>query len=83
MRIPRDITGQDLIKILKKCDYIVTKQTGSHIRLTSTFNGEHHITVPNHDPLRIGTLDSIIKDLSDHLKIDKSKLLNELFSDEI
>jgi hypothetical protein len=28
---------------------------GSHLRLTTDQNGQHHITIPNHDPLKIGT----------------------------
>jgi len=61
MRIPRDISGQDLIKYLKPYGYIVTRQTGSDIRLTTEQNGQHHITIPNHDPLKIGTLSGIIR----------------------
>jgi predicted RNA binding protein YcfA (HicA-like mRNA interferase family) len=54
MRIPRDLSGGELIKKLGRLGYRVTRQTGSHIRLTSRDHGEHHITVPNHDPLRMG-----------------------------
>ncbi|MEA4963328.1 type II toxin-antitoxin system HicA family toxin [Lutispora sp.] len=57
----------------------VTKQTGSHIRLTSMLNGEHHITIPNHDPVKVGALNSIINDIENHKKIDKMTLINELF----
>lgn len=46
MRIPRDISGQDLVKYLKPFGYIITRQTGSHIRLTTEQNGQHHITFP-------------------------------------
>jgi predicted RNA binding protein YcfA (HicA-like mRNA interferase family) len=59
VRIPRDISGADLVKALERLGYRPTRQTGSHLRLTTTLNGEHHITVPNHDPLRIGTLAAI------------------------
>lgn len=61
MRLPRDISGQDLIRALKKLGYLQTRQTGSHIRLTrSTEKEEHHLTVPEHKPLKIGTLHSIL-----------------------
>ena len=56
MKMPRDLSGQELVKYLKPYGYIITRQTGSHIRLTTQLQGEHHITVPNHDPL--GTDDS-------------------------
>ncbi len=52
MKIPRDISSDDLIKNLKKIGYEVTRQKGSHIRLTSSKdNLNHHITVPNHNPI--------------------------------
>lgn len=60
MRIPRDLSGEELVKRLARLGYGVTRQTGSHIRLTSRARGEHHITVPSHDPLRIGTLAAIL-----------------------
>jgi predicted RNA binding protein YcfA (HicA-like mRNA interferase family) len=79
MRIPRDISGQDLIKYLKHFGYIVTRQTESHIRLTTEQNGQHHITIPNHDPLKVGTLSAIITDIADHFNKTKDRLLHELF----
>ena len=69
MKMPRDITGQDFIKILKIYGYSITNQTGSHIKLTSELNGEHHITIPNHTPIKIGTLNAILNDLSHYLNI--------------
>jgi predicted RNA binding protein YcfA (HicA-like mRNA interferase family) len=41
MKLPRDITGNDLAKALRKLGYQVTRQTGSHIRLSTSENGEH------------------------------------------
>ena len=79
MRIPRDITGHDLIKYLKPYGFVVTRQTGSHIRLTTDRNGQHHITVPNHDPLKIGTLSAILTDVAAHLNMSKDGLMQELF----
>lgn len=80
MKIPRDLTGSELIKKLKKFDYLVTRQSGSHIRITTTLNGEHHLTIPNHNPLKIGTLSSILNDVASHLKIPKDELLVKLFN---
>jgi predicted RNA binding protein YcfA (HicA-like mRNA interferase family) len=79
MKIPRDISGEDFIIKLQKFGYQITRQTGSHIRLTTSISGIHHVTIPNHSSLRIGTLSSILNDISDHLKIEKSDLIKELF----
>lgn len=79
MKIPRDISGNDLIKLLKKYGYIPTRQSGSHIRITTQQNGEHHITIPNHSPIKIGTLSAIISDVAEHLGKTKEVLMQELF----
>jgi predicted RNA binding protein YcfA (HicA-like mRNA interferase family) len=79
MKLPREISGVELAKLLKKYGYQITRQTGSHIRLTTTAKGEHHITIPAHKYLKIGTLSSILSDIAVHLKIDKSDLITELF----
>ena len=78
-KIPRDITGYELIKIIGKFGYQITRQTGSHIRLTTKENGIHHITVPNHNPLKIGTLSNILSDIADHFQLSKKELLEKLF----
>lgn len=59
MRIPRDLSGQELTGLLKRYGYQITRQTGSHLRLTTTMKGEHHITIPKHKPLKVGTLSSL------------------------
>ncbi len=79
-KIPRDISGEELTKLLKKYGYEVNRKTGSHIRLVSKFKDEeHNITVPDHHPIKIGTLNNILSDLVDHLKIDKKEIINKLF----
>lgn len=78
MRIPRDLSGGELIKKLGRLGYRVTRQTGSHIRLTSRDHGEHHITVPNHDPLRMGTLAAILDGVAAHHGLTRDELLRRL-----
>ncbi len=58
----------------------MTRQTGSHIRLTALLNGrEHHVTVPAHRALRVGTLSAIVSEVARFLEIDREKLAEELF----
>lgn len=45
MKLPRDVSGRELAKAAGILGYQITRQTGSHIRLTTTRNGEHHITI--------------------------------------
>ncbi|MHB8252976.1 MAG: type II toxin-antitoxin system HicA family toxin [Acidiferrobacter sp.] len=79
MRVPRDLSGADLVKRLHRMGYTVTRQTGSHMRLTSTIHGEHHITIPNHDPLRLGTLAAILASVAEHHELARDELIMRLF----
>ena len=79
MKLPRDIDSQQLIKSLNQFGYEPTRQSGSHIRLTTQQNGQHHITIPNHDPLKIGTLNAILTEVAQHLGVSKQELIGRLF----
>jgi predicted RNA binding protein YcfA (HicA-like mRNA interferase family) len=79
MKIPRDISGHELAKALRRLGYDVTHQTGSHMRLTTQRDGEHHVTVPAHDPIRIGTLSAILRDIEEHHHLSRQDLLDALF----
>ena len=80
MKLPRDIGGEQFILLLERYGYKETRRTGSHVRLTSTFKGpEHHVTIPTHGPIKVGTLNSIINDLVSYLEMDKQDLIKELF----
>ena len=80
-KIPRDISGSKLAQLLDKYGYEIKRETGSHIRLVSEIRGkdEHKITIPDHTPIKIGTLNNILNDLANYLKIDKKDLIDELF----
>lgn len=78
MRLPRDLSGADLVKRLERLGYVATRQTGSHLRLSTQSNGEHHVTIPNHDPLRIGTLAAILASVAAHLSVSREELLRRL-----
>lgn len=78
MRLPRDVSGADLVKALRVLGYEITRQAGSHIRLTTGENGTHHVTIPNHNPLRIGTLAAILDDIAEHFNINRQELLSKI-----
>ena len=79
-KLPRDLSGKDLATLLNRFGYSITRQTGSHLRLTNIHMGfEHHITIPAHDPLKVGTLNGILKDISKYLNIERDSLIKDLF----
>jgi predicted RNA binding protein YcfA (HicA-like mRNA interferase family) len=78
-KTPRDVSGKDLIKVLSKYGYEVIRQSGSHIRMSvTTKGGVGNVTIPNHDSIRLGTLMSIISEVSDHLNIPKEDIIKKL-----
>ena len=79
MKVPRDLSGAELARALARVGYAITRQTGSHIRLTTLSPSQHHVTVPAHDPLKVGTLSAILGDVAAHLRITREALLNRLF----
>ncbi len=78
-RLPRDLSGVELARALGALGYQITRQTVSHIRLTTPQNGEHHVTIPAHTPLRVGTLAAILADVGEHFGIERGELLDKLF----
>jgi predicted RNA binding protein YcfA (HicA-like mRNA interferase family) len=79
VRLPRDLSGRDLARALRRYGYEVTRETGSHMRLTTQQGGEHHVTIPDHSSVRVGTLSGILGDVAAHLGIDRAALAAALF----
>jgi predicted RNA binding protein YcfA (HicA-like mRNA interferase family) len=78
MKLPRDLDADQLAQALTQFGYRTIRQTGSHLRLTTSENGEHHITIPNHSPLKVGTLSAILRDVADHLELTREELFKQL-----
>ena len=81
MRMPRNLSGMELAALLRRhYGYNLIRQRGSHMRLASTFMGyEHHVSVPRHNPLKVGTLDDIIGNVAECLEIGQDELTQKLF----
>ena len=81
MRLPRDVSGSDLADALRTFGYSVTRQAGSHLRLTTSERGQHHVTIPKHDTLRIGTLAGILNDVAEHFGLSRDEVARRLFNE--
>ena len=79
MKLPRDLGGAERAKALGKLGYRITRQTGSHIRLTLAGATEHHLTIPAHVPLKIGTLAAILSEAAQHQGWTQEQLLTCIF----
>jgi len=79
MKIPRDINAPELVRASRVLGYESVRQEGSHIRLTTTVGGTHHLTVPNHRPLKTGTLlGGVLRPVATHHKLTVAELLEKL-----
>jgi predicted RNA binding protein YcfA (HicA-like mRNA interferase family) len=80
VKLPRDLSGSQFAGLLRRYDYEQVRQSGSHIRVRSTFKGaEHQVTIPAHTPLKVGTLSGILLEIAGYLEISKEALARELF----
>ena len=80
-KLPRDLSGLALAHKLGMYGYRITRQRGSHLRLTrEDAAGDHHLTIPAYAPLKVGTLNSILDDVDNKIGISKERLVNSLFS---
>jgi len=79
VKLPRNISGQQPAKALATFGYVITRQTGSHMRLTTMIGGQHHLTIPDHAPLRVGTLASVLADVAQHSGLTREEVAKRLF----
>ncbi len=76
MKLPRDLSGEDLIEHpCKRWQYARIHQVGSHIILQTQQPTSHRIAVPAHAPLRIGTLNAILASVAAHKGVSKEEIL--------
>jgi predicted RNA binding protein YcfA (HicA-like mRNA interferase family) len=79
MKIPRDLSGAQLVKVLcRDWNYRVVHQEGSHIILQTDTPASQRLSVPNHNPLRVGTLNGIVRAVSVHKGVGRQELLDAL-----
>ena len=80
MKLPRDLSGAEFARLLRRYGYEEIRQSGSHIRVRSTSKGsEHQVTIPAHFSLKIGTLSGILLEVAAYLELSKEALARELF----
>ena len=82
MKLPRDLAGRELARALEKAfGYEVTRETGSHLRLTTQVNGQHHLTIPDHPSLRVGTLAAILGEVGTHFQLERADVVQRVFGE--
>lgn len=81
MKLPRDLVGRELARVLcARWDYQQVNQVGSHIILQTETPQHHRLSIPDHKPLRIGTLNAILRQVAAAKGITREDLLATLLS---
>ena len=79
MKVPRDLSGAELArKLCRDWGYRQIHQEGSHIILQTEDPAHQRLSVPNHNPLRVGTLNGIIRAVATLKGVDRQAVLDSL-----
>jgi predicted RNA binding protein YcfA (HicA-like mRNA interferase family) len=79
VKLPRDIAGRDLVRaLIRNWDYREVNRVGSHIILQTETPTHHRVSVPDHDPLRIGTLTAILRSIARAKNVSREELIASL-----
>ena len=82
MKLPQDMSGGELAKALEKLGYVASRQSGNHMRLSRHGDERvHHLTIPLHKALKVGTLSRTIKDVANHLSLTPEELAERLWGE--
>jgi len=79
MKLPRDVDGAGLARALGKVGYVITRRSGSHIRLSLPGPPQRHLTIPAHASLKVGTLAGILAEVAKQLDLSREELLERIF----
>jgi len=79
MKLPRDVSGRDLAKaLIRSWAYREVNRVGSHIILQTDFPAYHRISVPEHSPLRIGTLNALLRAVAKAKRVSREDVIASL-----
>lgn len=81
MRLPRDLSGRDLVgRLSHHYGYTLTRTSGSHMTVTRIMEtSQHSVTVPAHRELRIGTLNAIVNEVAEAVGLSRRVVRETLF----
>jgi len=78
VRLPRNVSGASLQAALRRLGYTTVRQRGSHVRMPTQINGEHHEVIPLHPAIKVKTPSSTLKSVARHHEVGVEELLKKL-----
>jgi hypothetical protein len=79
VKLPRDLSGDSFAQALERLDYRFDHRESSHQRYCTERDGHFCITIPDKNPLRLGTLNNLLRLVADHHGLSRPELLQRLF----
>jgi predicted RNA binding protein YcfA (HicA-like mRNA interferase family) len=58
VKVPRDVSGAEAVKVFKRLGFVLVRQEGSHLRMSKA---NLHITIPNHREIAPKTLQTMLR----------------------
>jgi predicted RNA binding protein YcfA (HicA-like mRNA interferase family) len=77
MKLPRDLSGQQLAKMLERLGYRFVRQNGSHARFTHPGPPQAHVAVPMHKQIKVGTLHDILNTVAEQRGLSVTEILEQ------
>lgn len=77
-KLPRNISGEELVRRLGRLDYYEERRHGSHAVLLTERHGGHRCFIAMHRAIKPGTLESILKNIAKHHRLALDELLSLL-----
>ena len=76
MKLPRDLSGSEVVGALcRRWGYRIVHQVGSHVNLETELPAQHRVVVPNHKVLRVGTLNTILREVAKQKRVSREEIL--------
>ena len=79
MKLPRDVSGEHVASVLcRRWQYRRVHQSGSHIIIETEEPSHQRISVPDHDAIRVGTFNSILRAVASHKGVTREAIVATL-----
>lgn len=78
MKLPRDVSGSKLVQALRRLDYEVVRQRGSHVLLIHRPSHANRLVVPDHKALKPGLLGDLLNQVASYHGLTRDELIEEL-----
>jgi predicted RNA binding protein YcfA (HicA-like mRNA interferase family) len=77
MKLPRDLSGDQLAKMLERLGYQFVRQNGSHARFTHPGPPQAHVAIPMHKQIKVGTLHDILNTVAEQHSLSVAEILQQ------